>query len=265
MANIRIYNKNNTIYLFGQAYSAGDLTATNPAQDRITITRDSDSKVLVKAVPYTSIKDKDNNNWGSSVSDALTALNNYLGGDNPDEILTKSNKITDLTGVVEGDFLGTKPGYSLFSGTTDGSIQTSDAIVLGSGEIKLGAALDTNNFNITSNINQNIKLVPGSGGKVRPHNAYNLPTSDGSSGQIIRTNGSGTLSFVDRFDVESNSLFTSVSNGDIQITPNGTGSVNLDGTIKFKRFDAGATAPAAFVGGMYANDDDELFFGVTGA
>ena len=63
-------------------------------------------------------------------------------------------------------------------------------------------------------------------------------------------------------DVQSTSLFTSTSNGDIQFTPNGTGSVNLDGTVKFKRFSSGS-APDPFEGGMYADDNDELYFGVS--
>ena len=49
-------------------------------------------------------------------------------------------------------------------------------------------------------------------------------------------------------DVQARSLFTSTTNGDIQFTPNGTGSINLDGTVKFKRF---STPPDAFEGGMY--------------
>lgn len=68
----------------------------------------------------------------------------------------------------------------------------------------------------------------------------------------------------DDLNVLGRSIYTSTTNGDVQITPNGTGSVNLDGTVKFKRFD-NTDPPSAFVGGMYADDNDELFFGVTGA
>ena len=61
-------------------------------------------------------------------------------------------------------------------------------------------------------------------------------------------------------DVQSSSLFTSTTDGNITITPNGTGYINLDGTIKFRRF---STPPTAFEGGMYADDQDNLFFGVS--
>lgn len=59
-------------------------------------------------------------------------------------------------------------------------------------------------------------------------------------------------------DVNGQSL-VSTSDGDITFTPNGTGKVNLDGTVQFKRF---STAPAAFAGGMYADDNNNLYFGV---
>lgn len=55
---------------------------------------------------------------------------------------------------------------------------------------------------------------------------------------------------------------TSETNGDIQFTPNGTGKINLDGTVQFKRFAAGSP-PAAFEGGMYADENDDLYFGTS--
>jgi len=60
-------------------------------------------------------------------------------------------------------------------------------------------------------------------------------------------------------DVNGQSL-VSTSDGDIVFTPNGTGKVNLDGTVQFKHF---STPPTAFEGGMYADDNDNLYFGVS--
>lgn len=62
-------------------------------------------------------------------------------------------------------------------------------------------------------------------------------------------------------DVNSFSL-VSTSNGNITFTPNGTGRVKLDGVVEFKRFDP-SSPPAAFDGGMYADTDDKLYFGVS--
>ena len=70
---------------------------------------------------------------------------------------------------------------------------------------------------------------------------YNLPTVDGSNGQAITTNGSGTLSFSTvltdvvqdttpqlggPLDVNGQSI-TSASNGDITLNPDGTGEIKL--------------------------------------
>lgn len=76
---------------------------------------------------------------------------------------------------------------------------------------------------------------------------FTLPTADGSAGQIIKTDGSGVLSFTSDIDtgllnmVEDTTpelggdldvngkAIVSASNGDIAVTPNGNGSVIIDG------------------------------------
>jgi len=75
-------------------------------------------------------------------------------------------------------------------------------------------------------------------GKVTVNNAYDLPLSDGTPGQVLQTNGSGVTTFgsvsispltadldVGAFDIISS------ANGDIDITPNGTGSINLTNAV----------------------------------
>jgi len=70
---------------------------------------------------------------------------------------------------------------------------------------------------------------------------FTLPSTTGSNGQVLKTNGSGVLSFVDKMDdvsddttpqlggdldVNGNKI-TSASNGDITIDPDGTGAIIL--------------------------------------
>ncbi len=57
-------------------------------------------------------------------------------------------------------------------------------------------------------------------------------------------------------------ITTTKTNGHIQFTPNGTGKVKLDGVVEFKQFPAGSP-PDPFAGGMYADDNDDLYFGVS--
>jgi len=43
--------------------------------------------------------------------------------------------------------------------------------------------------------NGDIQIVPHGTGKIRLHSAYNMPTADGTSGQVIQTDGAGNLTF----------------------------------------------------------------------
>jgi hypothetical protein len=62
----------------------------------------------------------------------------------------------------------------------------------------------------------------------------------------------------------THSIVNSNSGADIQFTPTSTGKINLDGVVKFKRFPADSP-PSFFAGGMYADDNDDLYFGVNEA
>jgi len=76
-------------------------------------------------------------------------------------------------------------------------------------------------------------------------NSLTYPTADGSNGQVLKTNGSGTLSFGTvstdlvndtspqlggALDVQTHSI-VSTSNRDITLAPNGTGEVTLSNNI----------------------------------
>ena len=65
------------------------------------------------------------------------------------------------------------------------------------------------------------------------------------------------------YDGTTRSIVNSNSGSDIQFTPTGTGKINLDGLVEFKQFDHTATPPTAFPGGMYADNADNLYFGVS--
>lgn len=111
---------------------------------------------------------------------------------------------------------------------------------------QLGGNLDVNGNSIVSTSNGNISITPNGSGKVII-DGLSHPTADGSANQVLKTDGSGNLSFTTvssgglgnvsedttpqlggDLDVNGNAI-VSASNGNIAITPNGTGKVVIDG------------------------------------
>ena len=115
---------------------------------------------------------------------------------------------------------------------------------------QLGGDLDVNGQSIVSVSNGNIPITPNGSGRIIL-DGLTWPDTDGTNGQVLKTNGAGSLTFQDDatgggggslnnvvedltpqlggdLDINGRSL-VSVSNGNIPITPNGTGSVVLDG------------------------------------
>ena len=136
-------------------------------------------------------------------------------------------------------------GTNMTVTNADGSISLASATELsGDTSPALGGDLDVAGNSIVSASNGNIPITPDGTGKV-VLDGLSWPTADGTSSQVIQTDGSGNLSFATQegglsnvveddtpqlggdLDVAGNSI-VSTSNGDIPITPNGTGKVVLD-------------------------------------
>jgi hypothetical protein len=150
--------------------------------------------------------------------------------------------------------------------TTNGSIVLTPD---GSGTVQINGNLDVqSNVITTSTTNGNIAITPdGSGALVL--DGLNWPVADGSAGQLLKTDGAGNLSFVtvsiptgtmasqdannvaitggtidnvaigsttvatsvavDNLQLDANDITSTNTNGNINITPNGSGAVVLDG------------------------------------
>ena len=118
-------------------------------------------------------------------------------------------------------------------------------------------------------------------GTLNVNGAYNLPTSDGSANQFLKTDGAGTVSFATvpqtvvedttpqlggDLDVNGNKI-VSASNGDVEIEPNGTGNAKITSTGALI-LPVGTTAqrPATPVVGMFRfNSTTDRFEGYNGA
>jgi len=151
----------------------------------------------------------------------------------------------DVTGDITVS--GTVDGVDIAAlNTTVGNITTD---LVSDSSPQLGANLDVNGNSIVSTSNGNIAITPNGSGKV-VIDGISHPTSDGANGQVLTTNGAGALSFqsvnqlsgsgiediVDdtspqlggNLDVNGKDI-VSVSNGDIEFSPNGTGAVVFKG------------------------------------
>ena len=109
---------------------------------------------------------------------------------------------------------------------------------------ELGANLDVLDKSIiTSTTNGNITITPDGSGKIVLDN-HSWPNADGNANEFLQTNGSGVLSFAvvntdvsgdaspqlgGNLDVQARTIFTSTTNGNITITPDGSGKIVLDG------------------------------------
>ena len=59
MADLRIFNRNNSVYIAGKAYPSGSIQASLGSGDTIVVTRVDNSQVIVNRVPFASVVDKD--------------------------------------------------------------------------------------------------------------------------------------------------------------------------------------------------------------
>jgi hypothetical protein len=187
--------------------------------------------------------------------------------------ISERDKSVVFKGGIEAESNLSVDGNITVVGTVDGKdVSTLLANVVEDTAPQLGGPLDLNSQGITDStgidLNSNVFIPTSSlhigstatpaeslhitNGSVKIDNGvnpYTLPSSDGSANQVISTDGSGTLTFVDQsggldgivddtapqlggdLDVNGRKI-TSTSNGDIDIEPNGTGNVLL-GNFEF--------------------------------
>jgi len=120
--------------------------------------------------------------------------------------------------------------------TLTGDLSLSGSLSL-SGNLSPGQLSFTGNSITTSQSNADLELSAAGTGTVVV-NGLSFPTADGTSGQVLQTNGSGTLSFT---TISTNS----VSQGDSNVTvaDSGTGAITItaDGNVELVINDTNAT------------------------
>ncbi len=162
----------------------------------------------------------------------------------------QSNVVADATTDTLTIAAGTGMTITTTAGTDTITFATSAITsVAADTSPQLGGNLDVNGNSIVSASNGNISITPNGSGKIIL-DGLSFPTSDGSADQVLKTDGSGNLSFATvsggggsgiaslaadsspqlggDLDVNGNDI-VSVSNGNINLLPNGSGKVIVDG------------------------------------
>jgi hypothetical protein len=181
-------------------------------------------------------------NFANTASNSANAANSardaaLAAADNFDDVYLGS-KTTDPTLDNDGDALTAGDLYYNSVGTVLKYYTGSAWVAITSGGItdlvqdttpQLGGALDVNTFSITSTSNGNITLQPNGTGDV-VLSADTVKIGDANTDAILTTDGTGDITISTNSGSNSGTvkIFDGV-NGNIEITPNGSGVVKLDG------------------------------------
>jgi hypothetical protein len=181
-------------------------------------------------------------NFANTASNAANAANAardaaLVAADNFDDVYLGS-KTTDPTLDNDGAALTAGDLYYNSVGTVLKYYTGSVWVSITSGGItdlvqdttpQLGGALDVNTFSITSTSNGNITLQPNGTGDV-VLSADTVKIGDANTDAILTTDGTGDITISTNSGSNSGTvkIFDGV-NGNIEITPNGSGVVKLDG------------------------------------
>jgi len=133
------------------------------------------------------------------------------------------------------------------SGTLELQANTNVTGTLGvTGASTLDGVTITDNTISTNASNANLEISANGSGKVSI-SGIKYPTSDGSADQVLKTDGSGNLSFVAQSGGASTgditfvgSTMISPSNADITLNPAGTGKVNINAVYTLPNADGSA-------------------------
>lgn len=142
---------------------------------------DTDGTPLASGKVYTYVT-------GTSTP-ATTYTDGAGGTSNANPVILDSNGEADIWG---------SPGtiYRIVvKNSADSTLQTIDNVSPITPSSTLLGNLNTNGYSIISSGSNNITLTPGGSGAV-VLDGLTWPTADGTNGQVIKTNGSGALSFV---------------------------------------------------------------------
>ena len=126
----------------------------------------------------------------------VTTVANNLSGVNSFAERYQVGSSDPTSSLDQGDlfFNTSDQNLKFYNGSSWSSIQSGLTDIVGDSSPQLGGNLDVNGNSIVSASNGNIAITPNGSGKVIL-DGLSFPTSDGTSGQALTTDGAGNVSF----------------------------------------------------------------------
>ena len=215
--------------------SAGQVLKVNAAGSGLEFAAEGDVSITNLVAPTNADLTFTTSGTGNIVLDNITVRGTTLNSSDSSSININEGLIVDGTLNVSGAVTLAGLTYPSSDGSTGQFLKTDGSGTLSFANLSLGDLTITGST-ITTPSNADFVLDPSGSGKVSINGAYTLPSSDGSAGQVLQTNGSGSVSFADVSIGDLSIIGSTIntpSNADLTLSPGGTGGV-IASAIKIK-------------------------------
>ena len=215
--------------------SAGQVLKVNAAGSGLEFAAEGDVSITNLVAPTNADLTFTTSGTGNIVLDNITVRGTTLNSSDSSSININEGLIVDGTLNVSGAVTLAGLTYPSSDGSTGQFLKTDGSGTLSFANLSLGDLTITGST-ITTPSNADFVLDPSGSGKVSINGAYTLPSSDGSAGQVLQTDGSGSVSFADVSIGDLSIIGSTIntpSNADLTLSPGGTGGV-IASAIKIK-------------------------------
>ena len=215
--------------------SAGQVLKVNAAGSGLEFAAEGDVSITNLVAPTNADLTFTTSGTGNIVLDNITVRGTTFSSSDSSSININEGLIVDGTINVSGATTLAGLTYPTSDGSTGQFLKTDGSGTLSFADLSLGDLTITGST-ITTPSNADFVLDPSGSGKVSINGAYTLPSSDGSAGQVLQTDGSGSVSFADVSIGDLSIIGSTIntpSNADLTLSPGGTGGV-IASAIKIK-------------------------------
>ena len=215
--------------------TAGQVLKVNAAGSGLEFAAEGDVSITNLVAPTNADLTFTTSGTGNIVLDNITVRGTTLNSSDSSSININEGLIVDGTLNVSGAVTLAGLTYPSSDGSTGQFLKTDGSGTLSFANLSLGDLTITGST-ITTPSNADFVLDPSGSGKVSINGAYTLPSSDGSAGQVLQTDGSGSVSFADVSIGDLSIIGSTIntpSNADLTLSPGGTGGV-IASAIKIK-------------------------------